>query len=70
MRTNLALKNRKMVTRNDLTKLSPIATVEPIIESRVDSFFTSMQEKYTVSKEGVYDRLYLKVRKMFLEEER
>ena len=65
---NTFLKNRNMRKRRDLNKLRVISQVDSIVEKKVDILFSSIKDKYSISEDKVYDRLYLKVRKMFLEE--
>jgi len=37
------------------------------IEVRVDTLYSEIINKYTLEEEEIYDKLYLKVRKLFLE---
>jgi len=62
-------KDRKIVKSNNLTTLTNITTVDTIIDRRVDKFFLDIKNKYSIDEDELYDKLYLKVRKMFLEEE-
>ncbi|RLA73620.1 MAG: hypothetical protein DRG78_22225 [Epsilonproteobacteria bacterium] len=62
-------KDRKITKSSNLSTLSNIATVDNVINKRVDNFFIDIKDKYRIDEDELYDKLYLKVRKMFLEEE-
>ena len=66
---NTLFKNRNIRKNIDLPKLRDISQIDKIIDTKVDILFTNIKNKYSISEDEVYDRLYLKVRKMFLEEE-
>lgn len=38
-----------------------------LIEKKVDMLYTEISKKYSVTESEVYDKLYLKVRKLFVE---
>ena len=38
-----------------------------LIENRVDKLYNEISKKYSINESEVYDRLYMKVRKLFLE---
>ncbi|MDQ7084739.1 MAG: hypothetical protein Q9M36_07315 [Sulfurovum sp.] len=67
--SNIA-KNRKIVSKSDITTLTTISTIDSIIDRKVDTFFINIKNKYRIDEDELYDKLYLKVRKMFLEEEK
>lgn len=64
------IKNRKLAQNANLAKLAPIASIDTIIEKRIDKKMAMLKDKYAVKESDLYDTLYLKVRKMFLEEAR
>jgi hypothetical protein len=66
---NTLFKNRNIRQEIDLPKLRLISQMDTIIETKVDILYDSIKNKYRINEAEVYDRLYLKVRKMFLEEE-
>jgi hypothetical protein len=44
-----------------------VKKVDEYIEVRVDNLYTDITGKYKLEEKEIYDRLYLKVRKLFLE---
>jgi len=69
MNKEIPLKNRKIVKPQQLNKLASISVVNTMIDKKVDNLFENVSNKYRIDDEELYDQLYLKVRKMFLEEE-
>ena len=63
------LKDRRVVKSTNLSTLTKIGIVDSIITKRVDNLFLDIQNRYKIDESKLYERLYLKVRKMFLEEE-
>jgi len=66
---NSLFKNRHLINRTDLNKLKIISQVNNIVDNKVDLLYDNIKDKYIINEDKVYDRLYLKVRKMFLEED-
>ena len=66
---NSLFKDRVLVKKVDLNKLKIISQVNDMVETKVDLLYDDIKERYIVNEDKVYDRLYLKVRKMFLEED-
>ncbi len=62
-------KGRKIVKSNNLTTLTNIATVDAIIDKKVNKVAQNIRDKYRIDEDELYEKLYLKVRKMFVEEE-
>lgn len=69
MYKEMPIKDHKIVKPQNLHKLTSVSVVTTLIDSRVDDLFESVRNKYRIDEEELYDRLYLKVRKMFIEEE-
>ncbi len=66
---NSLFKNRHLINRADLNKLKIISQVNNIVDNKVDLLYDNIKDRYIINEDKVYDRLYLKVRKMFLEED-
>jgi len=66
---NSLFKNRHLVEKKELNRLKIISQVDNIVNSKVDLLYDEIKDKYIINEDKVYDRLYLKVRKMFLEED-
>jgi superoxide dismutase len=64
------IKDRRLVKNQNLSKLQSISTFDTHFEKKVDFVFDKIKDRYTISEEELYEKLYLKVRKMFIEEER
>lgn len=65
---NTLFKDRNIKKRVDLNKLRVISQIDSVVEKKIDILFDEIKDKYRINETKVYDRLYLKVRKMFLEE--
>lgn len=70
MKKILIPKNRKIVNTMYLNKLEVISVGEEIIDTKIEFLYQKISQKYKIDEDKIYDSLYLKVRKMFLEEER
>jgi len=70
MKKEFIPKNRKLVNNINLNKLELIAVGEEIIDTKINFLYQKISQKYRIDEDEIYDSLYLKVRKMFLEEER
>ncbi len=72
MRNNIEGKiDKPLVTHSNLSKFQNINSFEPdlIIKNRINSLYNEISERYIIKEEDIYNKLYLKVRKMFIEEE-
>jgi len=65
---NTLFKDRNIKKRKDLNTLRVISQIDRVVEKKIDILFDEIKDKYRINETKVYDRLYLKVRKMFLEE--
>ncbi len=62
-------KDRRVTHNRDITTLTNISSIDRMVEIKVDNFFKQIENKYKIDESDIYDKLYLKVRKMFIEEE-
>lgn len=62
-------KERKIVKNISLLKLENISQVEGMITASVDGLYEKISQRYRIDEDELYDKLYLKVRQMFIEEE-
>ena len=63
------IKDRRLVQSQNLSKLVPISMIDFHIQKKVDLAYGRIKDRYTISEEELYEKLSLKVRKMFIEEE-
>ena len=72
MRNNIDGKiDKPLVKHSNLSKFKNINGFEPdlIIKNKVNSLYNEISDRYIIKEEDIYNKLYLKVRKMFIEEE-
>ena len=73
MRNDISDKiDKPLVESQDITKLKNINSFQKsdIIKKRVDILYSEISNRYKIDEREIYNALYLKVRKMFLEEDR
>lgn len=67
-RSKKGYKNQYKSSQKEITsKYNNVKRVDEYIEVRVDNLYTDITSKYKLEEKEIYDRLYLKVRKLFLE---
>lgn len=60
-------KNQYKSSQKVIASKYNVKKVDEYIEVRVDNLYTDITSKYKLEEKEIYDRLYLKVRKLFLE---
>jgi len=72
MRNNIKDKiDKPLVKHPNLSKFKNINTLDTdtIIKDRVHNLYNSISNKYIIKEEEIYNKLYLKVKRMFIEED-
>jgi hypothetical protein len=73
MRNDISNKiDKPLVQNKNLGKIKNINGYKEsiFIQKRVNELYNEISDRYKVKEEEIYEKLYLKVRKMFLEEDR
>ncbi len=62
--------NEPLVKRSNLSKINNINSFNKdiLIKREVNNLYEEISQKYIIKEEEIYQKLYLKVRKLFLEE--
>ena len=72
MRHNIDGKiDEPLVRQPKLSKFQNISSFQPdmIVKDKINTLYNEISSRYIIREEDIYNKLYLKVRKMFIEEE-
>ena len=63
--------DKPLVKHPKISKFQNINSFQPdmMVQNRVNSLYNEISNRYIIREEEIYNRLYLKVRRMFMEEE-
>lgn len=62
-----AYRNKHKTKQKAIASKYNVKRADEYIDIRVDSLYSDITDKYKLEEKEIYDRLYLKVRKLFLE---
>lgn len=66
-KTKAGYKNKHKQKQKIIASKYNVKRADEYIDVRVDNIYSDITDKYKLEEKEIYDRLYLKVRKLFLE---